>query len=271
MRSAILRREVDSPLLRYSSDVTSQFGEDGIIAHILSVIEPANRYCIEFGAWDGRLYSNCYRLLVEEDWDGLMIEASAAKYAQLTQTYADYPRVSTLNALVQFDGPDALDNILERAGAPKNPGVLSIDIDGNDYYIFESLSKYEPELIVIEFNPTIPNDVFFIQEKSFDVNHGCSLLALIELGKRKGYELAVCTLCNAFFVKKEMLARIGVADNAISALYTPVQDGRIFQGYDNTIHVIGMDRLNWRPDVSLCFEDFQVLPRAMRVWKDAQK
>src|SRR5688572_31726227 len=54
---AIVRRKVNSPLLDYKSDVTSQCGEDGIIAHVCDVIEPANRYCIEFGAWDGKLYS----------------------------------------------------------------------------------------------------------------------------------------------------------------------------------------------------------------------
>ena len=59
--------------------------------------------------------------------------------------------------------------------------LLSIDIDGNDYYIFESLARLKPELVVIEFNPTIPNDVMFVQERNITVNQGCSLLALIAL------------------------------------------------------------------------------------------
>ena len=132
------------------------------------------------------------------------------------------------------------------------------------------LLEHEPEIIVIEFNPSIPNDVDFVQEKSFTVNQGCSLLALVRLGKAKGYELAVCTDWNAFFVKRERLQALDVSDNSIDRLYQPVQDGRIFQGYDGSIHVVGMDRLLWR-NVPLASEDFQVLPLALRVFGDAQR
>src|SRR5688572_7452284 len=163
---AIVRRKVNSPLLAYKFDVTSQCGEDGIIAHICDVIEPANRYCIEFGAWDGKLYSNCYNLFANAGWDGLMIEANAEKYLQLQATYAGNTRVKTLNRFVELDGPNSLDNILKEVGAPAEPGVLSIDIDGNDYHIFESLTEHRPELVIVEFNPTVPNDVIFVQAPS---------------------------------------------------------------------------------------------------------
>jgi hypothetical protein len=132
------------------------------------------------------------------------------------------------------------------------------------------LTNYAPELIVIEFNPTIPNDVLFVQDKSFSVNHGCSLLALVMLGKQKGYELAACTGWNAFFVKKEKLSVLGIANNFISRMYAPLQDGRIFQGYDGSIHVVGMNNLMWKGGIQVSSEDFQVLPKSVRVWADAQ-
>jgi hypothetical protein len=270
-QNGIYRRKINSPLLDYKSDVTSQCGEDGIIAHICEVIEPANRYCIEFGAWDGKHLSNCYNLIVNAGWSALMIEANAEKFKELEATYAGNPRVKRVNRLVDFEGADTLDRILEEAGAPKEPGVLSIDIDGNDYYIFESVTQHRPELVIVEFNPTIPNDVIFVQERSFEVNHGCSLLALVLLAREKGYELAVATEWNAFFVRKEKFPLLGIVDNSVPALYAPLQDGRIFQGYDSSIHVVGMDQLIWQGGVRLSSADFQVLPESVRHWGDAQK
>lgn len=269
MRKQIVRRRaISSPLLAYRANVTSQFGEDGILVHLLARLRPRHNYCVEFGAWDGRNLSNCYNLLAHNGWAGLMIEASAAKFAQLQETYRGNERVTLVNGFVEVEGPNSLDNMLERCGAPREPAVLSIDIDGNDYYVWESLKAYQPDIVVIEFNPTVPNDVIFVQACDPGVNQGCSLAALIELGKSKGYELAVCTLVNAIFVRAEVFPSLGIADNSIDAMYAPPQDGRIFQGYDGSIHVVGMDSLFWRPNVTLSDEDFQVLPRAMRVWSD---
>ena len=259
-----------SPLLQYRGDVTSQRGEDGIIARIMGVLKPNNRYCVEFGAWDGKHHSNCYNLIMNNNWSGVMTEANAEKYGQLVETYRGRSDVKTLNKFVEVEGRNTLDNILKECGAPSDPGVISIDIDGNDYHVWDSLVAFTPELMVIEFNPTIPNDVVFIQEKSFQVSHGNSLLALVQLGEKKGYELVACTELNAFFVKKGNAAVLGVENTSHFYLYTPVQDGRIFQGYDTAIHVVGMDYLMWanRPVSS---EDFQVLPKSQRGWGDAQR
>ncbi|MFZ5523982.1 MAG: hypothetical protein ACOY9D_07885 [Pseudomonadota bacterium] len=263
--------QVGNPLSRYSKDITSQNGEDGIVEHIIGVISPENHYCVEFGAWDGKHFSNCYNLIKNKSWQGVMIEANAEKYKELVRTYSDNANVKCVNKFVQFEGHDTLDNILDEANAPKDIGVLSIDIDGNDYHVWESLQKFTPELVIIEFNPTIPNDVIFVQKKSPGVNQGCSLLSLIFLGKKLGYELACCTKWNAFFVKKEKFDSLGVSDNFIFRMYQPIQDGRIFQGYDSYIHVIGMNTLIWKEGVNLSPEDFQVLPESSRGWSDAQK
>jgi len=199
-----------------------------------------------------------------------MIEANPEKYAELVVTYREVPAARTANRFVSFEGPNSLDAILREFGSPTRPGLLSIDIDGNDFYIWESLTNYRPEIVVIEFNPSIPNDVEFVQSRSFEINQGCSLRALIGLGAEKGYELAVCTDWNAIFVTKEKFAMVGVSDNSIDRLYAPVQDGRIFQGYDGTIHVVGMDRLLWR-NMPVSSENFQVLPPSLRVFDDAQR
>lgn len=65
-----------SPLLNFASNVTSQFGEDGIIQRIFEIIPPSHKYCVEFGAWDGKYFSNCYNLIVNKGWSGAFIEAN---------------------------------------------------------------------------------------------------------------------------------------------------------------------------------------------------
>ena len=262
--------KVESPLLQFAKNVTSQNGEDGIIEHIVEVIAPEHKYCVEFGAWDGKHFSNCFNLLTNRAWKGAMIEANTDKFQQLKATYSAAPQVACINKLVEFEGENSLDNILGQVDAPKDIGVLSIDIDGNDYYVWESLKKFTPELVIIEFNPTIPNDVIFVQERSINVSQGCSLLSLVCLGREMGYELACCTAWNAFFVKKAKLGALGVKNNFIYNLYAPIQDGRIFQGYDSYVHVLGMDSLIWKGGTKLASGDFQVLPESLRSWGDAQ-
>ena len=263
--------EHSSPLLKFRSNVASQTGEDGIIERIMELLNPSQRFCVEFGAWDGKLHSNCFNLLKNKDWSGIMIEANKDKYRELQSTYAGRDNVRTVNEYVDFEGANALDELLDKFGAPRDFGLLSIDVDGCDYYIWESLARFSPEVVVIEFNPTVPNDVLFIQTRSFDVNHGCSLLALVIMGKRKGYELAVCTAWNAFFVRADKYPLLGITNNSLLSLYAPLQDGRIFQGYDGSIHVVGISSLIWKGNIPVSSEDFQVLPKAARVWGDAQK
>jgi hypothetical protein len=267
----ILRLErffhVSSPLLQHVRNVTSQFGEDGILAHIINTIQPASRYCVEFGAWDGIRYSNCHNLLVTNGWRGLMIEAQPDKFSQLVSNLSRYQNIVLANRFVDFEGPNSLDSILKEENAPQSFGLLSIDIDGNDYYVWESLKDYTPEIVVIEFNPTVPNDVVFVQDKSFDANQGCSLLALVLLGKQKGYELAVATKINAVFVRADKYPLLGINNNFIANLYAPMQDGRIFHGYDGTIHVVGFNKLLWGEQRAVSSADFQIVEK--RGWKDA--
>ncbi len=262
--------KINSPLLAYAKSVTSQYGEDGIIARLIELVQPKHRYCVEFGAWDGKHYSNCHELLATTDWQAVMIEGNPEKYRDLVKTYAGNDRVRTLNRFVDFEGANSLDNILVECDAPADIGLLSIDVDGNDYHIWKSLERYAPEIVIIEFNPTVPNDVFFVQDRSFEINQGCSLFALAVLGQEKGYELCVCTRTNAFFVKKEKFGMLGIRNNSLNVLYHPYQDGRIFQGYDGTIYVVGMNGLVWQ-NIRLSSEDFQVLPKAARVFSGALK
>lgn len=269
MKPHLLRQvqlfEIDNPLLAHARNVHSQNGEDGILEHIFSVLpgHGAERYCVEFGGWDGRHLSNCCSLIENHGWSGCFIEADERKFGELLANHGANERVRCIRRFVEFEGPDSLDSILAAAGAPADLDLLSIDVDGIDYFIWEGLQRHRPKLVVIEFNPSIPNDVIFVQPKDNRVNQGCSLLALIVLAKMKGYELLCCTSVNAFFVRAELYPAFGLRSNSIHHMRRHDGDGRIFHGYDSYVYVAGMPRLYWS-NTEVGSEDFQVLPAALR-------
>ncbi|MFZ9752963.1 MAG: hypothetical protein ACO3B3_05350 [Cyanobium sp.] len=262
--------QVTSPLLEFARDVASQSGEDGILEKIFQTITPSHRYCVEFGAWNGKYLSNCWNLIANEGWSGALIEGGEEKFVDLLAEHGSNPKVTCVHKFVDFEGDNCLDNILSSINCPQDFDLLSIDVDGTDYFIWESLTAYSPAVVVIEFNPTVPNDVVFIQAKDNEVNQGCSLLALILLGKEKGYELICCTSWNAFFVRKDLFALFEISDNSIQCLYQPYLDGRIFHGYDSQVYVVGMPILLWS-DLHVSSDDFQVLPQSARRYSDSQR
>jgi hypothetical protein len=233
-------------LMKYLKNITSRDGEDGVIHQIFEIMGVNNPWCVEFGAWDGKYLSNTYDLIAHKDWNGVLIEMSKDRFEDLKETYKGNDKAHLINQMIGFDAQsDSIDFILGKTDIPQNLDLMSIDIDGNDWHVWDSMQTYRPRLVLIEFNPSIPNDVLYIQERNFEQQRGCSLRALIELGKLKGYELVCATAINGLFVVSEEFDKFGISDNSIDAMYTPVVDGRIFHGYDSSIHVIGMQKLLW--------------------------
>ena len=248
----------------FRRNVTSQRGEDGIIEKIFEIVGANNQYCVEFGAWDGKLYSNTWNLLKTHSWSGLLIEANDEKFKELDAAYADDDRVTTLNTSVETGGKHTLDAILAEAGAPSELDFLCIDVDGIDWHIWNSLTNFTPRVVAVEFNPTVPNDVIFVQDDDATINQGASLLALIELGKSKGYEIVATTDWNGFFAKKEIYPAFSIEDNDIDAMHdTALFESRLFQCYDGTMVLAGCKHLLWS-DVAIDQEDIQVLPTSIR-------
>lgn len=274
MKIGIVPRPVNEAstwLLQHCANVTSQCGEDGIIAKVFERIGQHGKVCVEFGAWDGQRFSNTFALVKQQGWSGFLIEANAEKFRALQETYRGNPNARLINRFVKLDkGAGTIDEILAEHQCPAEIDLLSIDIDGNDYHVWESMQEPSAKVVVIEFNPTVPNDVLFVQDRSFEVNQGCSLLALTLLAREKGYELVCATEWNAIFVRIEYFGLFDIEDNSPDAMYQPRMNGRIFHGYDGTIYVTGMPRLMWH-EVTLSNEDFQVLPRSLRVFGDAQR
>ena len=173
-------------LNKYSNKVHSQFGEDGILLEILKRLDKKNHdyWCVEFGARDGISDSNTLNLIKNYGYKAVLIEGDKNYFNKLCQNFPQ-ERIVKINKFINFSGDNNLDNILKKTDIPKNFDFLSIDIDGCDYYVFESLNEYRPKIVCIEFNHLIPNDVEFIQKRDFAIKQGCSAKSLIKLGKMK--------------------------------------------------------------------------------------
>ncbi len=264
-----IRTKPESTYLRqYARDVTSQYGEDGIISKILEIIGVEARWCVEFGAWDGKYLSNTWDLINTQQWSGVLIEGDRGRADRLAASHAARQgEVFVINSFVGWQGANSLDNLLRQTPIPSNFDVLSIDIDGNDWHVWNKLEHYKPRVVVVEFNPSASNELYFVQEANPEVNQGASLLAFIDLGKKKGYELVATTYANAFFVQLEDFWRFGIEDNSIDAMYEPYMDLQICQGFDGTILAAGHMWLTWH-GIALTQEDFQILPKALRKYPD---
>lgn len=255
----------NSDLLTYSRDVTSQHGEDGIIERIFDIIGEESKWCVELGALNGVHDSNVWHLINECGWSGVLIEADYTQFERLHKEYADVERVLCINTFVSFDGANSLDAIFVHTPLPRVFDLLSLDIDGNEYHLLDSLADYHPRVMVVEFNQTIPNEVAFIQPRDMHVFQGSSLRSLVELGKHKGYELVAANEANAFFVLKDLFPKFGITDNAIDALHADTRyQTKLYQLYDGTLRTTGYNRLLWH-DLPIDMEKLQVLsPRRRR-------
>lgn len=217
-------------LNRSAERVFSQFGEDGIIRRILDVIGRTNRHCVEFGGHDGITMSNTARLLREEGWSGGFIEADPELYKKLVDNYRNQPKVHALNAFVT---PDTIETLIDKLGAPVDMDLLCIDIDGNDYWVWQSIQRYKPRVVVIEFNGAYPpprkwvmnyNPTHFWQSNDY---YGASAQSLTDLARVKGYELVCCEEqgANLFFVRAELYLLFDIPDNRLETLYRPARYG----------------------------------------------
>jgi len=235
-----------------------------VIEKILGLLPVKDKWCVEFGAWDGKYLSNTRNLIEHHGYSAAMIEGSKSKFKELKANYADNPKVYPINAFVGFDQRTNLDKILADVPIPADFDFLSIDIDGNDYHVWKAMSTLKPKLVVIEFNPTISNEVKFVQEADGRVNQGSSLAALVDLAKEKGYELVAVLPWNAFFIRSEYFSLFGIEDNSPETLRTDVSlVTHLFVGFDGHVFLQGSRRLPWH-DMNLNEADIQPIPRFLR-------
>jgi hypothetical protein len=252
------------PPLAKSPHTYSQHGEDLRVAELFDSMGVTSGTCVEFGASDGIQFSNSLLFLLS-GWKGLMIEPDPSRYRELKKNLSHLPRVMCTNDTVGLDPPRDLGSILLANGVPSDFELLSIDVDGAEYHIWESLITHAPQVVVIEFNPTFPNEVTFVQERSLRVRKGASPRALVQLGNRKGYEPVASTAVNLIFARNDVFDELGLERNSLHNLRTDTQYVTyLVQFYDGTLASYGCDQMLWH-DTTITDVDLQILPALLRV------
>jgi hypothetical protein len=214
-------------LKEHRHNVTSQNGEDGVIDAIFKKIGAANKWCCEFGAWDGKTISNTYDLIMNQGWSAVLIEAEAERFKQLQNNFREINRAVLMQEFVR---PSNIEEILNKTPLPKDLDLLSIDVDNDDYLIWQTLENYRPRVVVIEVNTSYGPEMRKIPElgKPAGRDAAASFASMVDLAKLKGYELA-CHIGNTIFVLKELGEQLGVDPANWKDLYT--EDSVINCGY----------------------------------------
>ena len=253
-------------LLDHRKDVTSEHGEDGILEKIFDVLGSGEKWCVELGALNGKHDSNVWNLIKNKGWNAVLMEADKTYFERLFEEYAGNERVHPINAFVSFEGMSSLDALFSQTPLPKNFDLFVLDIDGNDYHLWDSLTEYRPRVMAIEFNPSIPDSISFIQPRDMSVYQGSSLKAITELAKKKRYELVCVCAGNAFFVEEELFSKFTITDNSLEAVHTDHSyETQIFQLYDGTLVLAGNKELIWHR-LPIDEEKIQPLSKRKRVY-----
>ena len=199
--------------------VFSQFGDDGIIQYLIHRLAPLPDSFVEFGVENYR-ESNTRFLLLNNNWRGLVMDSDAASidHIQHDEIYWRH----TLTARRAFVTRDNIDDLLKEAGFLGEVGLLSIDIDGNDYWVWEKLTAINPVIVIVEYNSifgpdlavTIPYHPNFARHQAHYSGQfwGASLTALTQLAEKKGYSPVGCNSAgnNAYFVRKDKIDNLPV-------------------------------------------------------------
>lgn len=177
----------------------AQNREDGIINAIFGMIGTTNKFYVEFGVEDGKECNTRY-LMKHRGWHGLLLDGSNEN--------------AEINLQKEFITAENIETLFKKYNVPKTLDVLSIDIDGNDYWVWKAIQHYEPRVVIIEYNAhikpperkTIPYDPTFVWDKTNYM--GASFGALVALGKEKGYTPVATDSCgvNAFFVRNDLIS-----------------------------------------------------------------
>jgi len=225
-------------LVDFSFNKYSQFGEDGIIEKIFEIIGTKSKTCVEFGAWDGFHLSNTANLWTRS-WKGVLIEGKKKRFERLKKNTAEYGCLC-IHAFVEISGDNSLDSLLKKRGVSNQIDLLSIDIDGNDYYIFESLNEITPRVVICEYNPTIPAELDLLAEK--DNYFGCSVTALKKMAEKKGYVLISITQTNCIFVLEEYAQYFSEFDIRIESMKNDEYVNYFITSYSGE-YVLSKDKL----------------------------
>ena len=201
----------DFPVQAASRDLFTYHGEDGIIAWLLSRLKDVPPVFADIGSGDC-IKSNCASLAVHAGWTGYFIDSNDQQLEIGKSFYQKAGKgISFFSFINEKVTPFNVNDLLKKAGISGKTGLLSIDIDGNDYWIWKALDVIQPRIVVIEakveFGPgnyAVPYGDF--NHHSGDARYnGASVDAFRRLGLEKGYKLVAANKqgYNLFFVQEQ--------------------------------------------------------------------
>lgn len=227
----LTRERMQDPraLERFGYKVYSQNDEDGILQEIFRRIGTTNKVFVEFGTQDGLESIGHYLLLC--GWSGLWIEGDADAVERLKERFRPAIAGQHLFVLRDFITKDNINPLIRSSGIEGQIDLLSVDVDGNDYYIWKAIEVVTPRVVVVEFNGKMPPDLDW--KMAYDANHiwdgsdrhGASLKALELLGREKGYTLVGTNLngVNAFFVRSDLVTDSFAGPYTAEHMYNPLR------------------------------------------------
>jgi len=197
--------------------VFSQWGEDGIIQYLLHDVSIDRPIFVEFGV-ENYTESNTRFLLTNNQWAGLVIDGSAENidYIRRDQIYW----ASNLKAVHSFITKENINELLSKNGVIGDIGLLSVDIDGNDYWVWQAINTISPRIVICEYNShfgptaevTTPYDAAFVRDSAHfsKIYYGASISALTSLASAKGYSLVASNSAgnNIFFVRNDLVGKL---------------------------------------------------------------
>ena len=198
--------------------VNSQWGEDGIIQFLLNNIEIKDKIFVEFGV-ESYTEANTLFLLQNDYWSGFVIDGSDNNIDEIKNQNIYWRH--NLTAISSFITRENINSIFENNNIRGNIGILSVDIDGNDYWVWESIKNINPSIIIAEYNSlfgpnlkvTIPYEKNFVRGGKNPVSYyGASIAALTYLANKKGYQLVASNKAgnNVFFVRNDLVGKLKV-------------------------------------------------------------
>jgi len=190
----------------------SQNGEDGVLHFVFSLIKTTNKKCVEICAGDG-IECNTANLIINHGWTGLLVDGNQAKVARGREFYGmiSETRIWPPKFVQAWITAESVNSILRDNGMTGEIDLFSLDIDGNDYWIWKAIDCIQPRVVILEFQKAweesvsmryTPDYVWpgFRDPKSLS---GASLPAFVNLGRKKGYRLVASHRClNAVFVQE---------------------------------------------------------------------
>jgi hypothetical protein len=201
----------DEPDLVWAErSIFSQNGEDGVLLEIFRRLGEGDRAFLEIGAHSQE--GNCLALAEVMGWRGTFIDGDPGRAAALARKYRGVERV---RVEARFVTPGNVRAVVEQAAFEGRLDLLSIDVDGNDYWIWKALEGPAPRVVLIEYNNMAPPGRRVVQPLSdapWDDSefYGASLAAMLDLGRSKGYRLVHADLSgtNLFFVREDLAGEL---------------------------------------------------------------